>query len=96
MSYSEVRQSVDELRDVESSPAVSMGQWLERSGETERFRRLSIYEERGRTREAARVLWMNGEALAIWRAMGRPAEARSERHRPPRGALLAFGVPYTE
>lgn len=96
MNYVTLRQGVDAVRDPENAPAVSMGVYLVGIGEEERFRRISIYEERGTTREAVRLLYMNREALAVWRAMGRPGEAVGERHRPPRTALLCFGVPFSE
>ncbi len=96
MNYVTLRQGVEAVRDPENAPAVSMSVYLVALGEEERFRRISIYQERGATRDAVRLLYMNREALAVWRAMGRPGEAIGERHRPPRTALLSFGVPFSE
>ena len=96
MNYVTLEQGVEAVRDPENAPAVSMGVYLVQIGEEERFRRISIYQERGSTREAVRLLYMNREALAVWRAMGRPGQQVGERHRPPRTALLSFGVPFSE
>jgi hypothetical protein len=35
-------------------------------------------------------------ALTLWRAMGRTPTVLSEQHRPPKTAVLAFGVPFSE
>ncbi len=96
MNYTTLRQDAEAVRDPDNAPAVSMGTYLVGIGEENRFRRISIYQERGSTRDAVRLLYMNHEALAIWRAMGRPGEQIGERHRPPRTALLSFGVPFSE
>lgn len=96
MNYVTLRQGVEAVRDPENAPGVSMGVYLVGIGEEERFRRISIYQERGTTRDDVRLLYMNREALAVWRAMGRPGVEVGERHRPPRSALLCFGVPFSE
>lgn len=96
MHYTTLRQSAAELSDPASAPAVSMGDYLLTMGEERRLRRISIYQERGSSREEMRLLYMNEEALAVWRAMGGVGEAVGERHRPPRTALLSYGVPFSE
>ena len=95
-NYVVVRQGVEQLRDLDNAPWVSMPVYLERVGEMERFRRISVYQTRGKTAEEARVLYMNREALAVWRAMGKAAEVVGERKRPPIGSVIAFGVPFSE
>ncbi len=96
INYVVLRQDVVAVRDPENAPAVSMGVYLVGIGEEERFRRISVYQERGDSREAVRLLYMNREALGVWRAMGRPGIEVGQRHRPPRTALLSFGVPFSE
>lgn len=96
MNYLVVRQGVEDLRDLDNAPWVSMPMYLERMGEMERFRRISVYQRRGKTAEEARVLYMNREALEVWRAMGKSADVVGERHRPPIGSVIAFGVPFSE
>lgn len=70
--------------------------YLERAGELERFRRISVYQERGSTFEAIRTLYMNSEALEVWRRMGYEPVIVGTRHRPPTTATIAFGVPFSE
>ena len=96
MNYVTLRQGVEAVRDPGNAPAVSMGVYLVGIGEEERFRRISIYQERGSTRDEVRLLYMNREALGVWRAMARPGIEVGQRHRPPRTALLSFGVPFSE
>lgn len=94
-NYWVVRQGVDEVRDPEGAPAVSMGTYLVKTGQEDLFREISIYVERGATREEVRRLYMNAVAMRVWRDMGRVPEVMGRRHRPPKTALLAYGVPFS-
>lgn len=96
MNYVTVRQGVAELRDLDNAPWVSMPVYLEHVGEMDRFRRICVYQTRGKTAEEARLLYMNREALEVWQAMGKTAKVVGERHRPPIGSVIAFGVPFSE
>ncbi len=95
-NYWVVRQGVDEVRTPDGAPAVSMGAYLVETGQEDLFREISIYGERGETREEVRRLYMNAVAIRVWRDMGRVPEVVARRHRPPRTASLAYGVPFSE
>ncbi len=96
LNYSVVAQGVEEVRDTENSPAVSMGGYLLETGTERLLGKISVYSERGTSREEVRLLYMNAEALRVWRAMGKMARVVGMRHRPPKTALLAYGVPFSE
>ncbi len=96
MNYAVVEQSAEEIREPESSPPVCMQGYLAATGQERLLTVISIYSERGETREALRILYMNKEALRVWRAMGKTPRVVGERHRPPKSALLSFGVPFSE
>ena len=96
LHYTIIAQSEDEVRDVSNAPAVSMGLYLFESGQTQLLTILSIYSERGESRRQVRLLYMNEIALTIWMAMGKNPTVTGLLHRPPRSALLTFGVPYSE
>lgn len=96
MNYTIVAQDVDEVRDIENSPAVSMARFLNEHERMKLLPTISIYAERGSDRTQVRLLYMNAVALRIWKEMGqRPTEIGS-RHRPTRTAVLAFGMPFSE
>jgi hypothetical protein len=94
--YNIVAQSAEEMQDIQNAPAVSMGPYLIESGQTQLLTTISIYSERGECRERARMLYMNAVALRIWKAMGKQSNLIGAQHRPPRTALLAYGVPFSE
>lgn len=96
INYMIFAQTLDDIRSVDNAPWVSMPVYLERAGELERLRRISIYQARGDTAEAIRLLYMNAEALELWRRMGHDVTIAGSRHRPPQDASLAFGVPFSE
>jgi len=96
LNYEIVAQSVEEVQDTENAPAVSMGPYLIESGQTPLLATISIYSQRGESREQARLLYMNAVALGVWKAMGKRPSMIGSQHRPPRTALLAFGVPFSE
>lgn len=95
-NYTIVAQSRDELRIPENSPSITMWPYLLSSVQTSQLRQISVYAERGSSREEARLLYMNESALRIWREMGMAATVIGELHRPPRSACLCFGVPFSE
>ena len=86
-------QSVEEVQDTQNAPAVSMGPYLIESEQTQPSTTISIYSQHGESREQIRLLYMNAVALRVWKAMGRQPSLIGAQHRPPRNALLAFGVP---
>jgi hypothetical protein len=95
-TYGTIAQTASEVQDVQNSPAISMGPYLIISGQTALLRSISIYSERGKSREQVRLLYMNAVALGVWRAMGRRAHIIDVQKRPPRAAQLAYGVPFNE
>jgi hypothetical protein len=94
--YETIAQTAHELRDTENSPAISMTPHLIVSGQMALLRSISIYSERGGTPEQVRLLYMNQTALSVWRSMGKSPNAIGSQKRPPRTALLAYGVPFSE
>jgi hypothetical protein len=95
-NYTVVAQGFDELQSPQSAPAVSMAQFLTEQNTMELVRTISIYAERGTTREQLRLLYMNETALNIWKKMGRKPTEIGTQHRPPATAVLAFGMPFSE
>jgi hypothetical protein len=95
-NYTVIAQSTAEIQDIQNSPSVSMGPYLIDSEQTRLLTTLSIYSLRGDRREQARLLYMNATALRIWKDMGRQPTPIGSQHRPPRDALLSFGVPFSE
>lgn len=95
-NYTLVAQSRDEMLVPENSPSISMWPYLLQSAQTARLNRISIYAERGTSREQSRILYMNADALRVWREMGMLAIVIGESHRPSRNAMLCFGMPFSE
>ena len=96
LNYEVVAQSVEEVQDIQNAPAVSMGPYLIDSKQTQLLTTISIYAQRGEVREQVRLLYMNAVALHIWKAMGKQPNLIGAQHRPPKTALLTFGVPFSE
>ena len=96
LNYHVIVQDADEVRDLGNAPAISMGQSLTDTEQTRLLTTLSIYSERGATREQLRLLYMNEVALSLWVAMGKSPTVIAMRHRPPKTALLTLGVPFSE
>ena len=96
LNYEIVAQSAEEVQDTQNAPAVSMGPYLIESGQTRLLTTISIYSERGESREQVRLLYMNAVALRVWKAMGKKPTLIGAQHRPSRTSLLAFGVPFSE
>ena len=83
LNYQIVAQSADDVQDTENAPAVSMAPHLLKSGHIE-------------SREQMRLLYMNAAAIQVWEEMGKMPRIIGAQFRPPRTALLTFGVPYSE
>jgi hypothetical protein len=96
LNYEIVAQGADEVQDIQNAPAVSMGRYLADSGQTRLLTKISIYSSRGESREQIRLLYMNAVALLIWKTMGKRPNLIGAQHRPPRSALLTFGIPFSE
>jgi hypothetical protein len=96
LNYTIVAQSVEEVQDIQNAPAICMGPYLIDSGQVQLLTTISIYAQRGEAREQVRLLYMNAVALGIWKAMGKQPSLIGAQHRPPKTALLAFGVPFSE
>lgn len=95
-NYWVVRQGLEEVRDPENSPAVSMQAYLVETRQEDLFREVSVYLQRGASREEVRILYMNALAIRIWRDMGKAPDVVGRRQRPPQDAVLGFGVPFSE
>jgi hypothetical protein len=96
LNYEIVAQSAEEVQDTQNAPSVSMGPYLIESGQTQLLTTISIYSERGESREQVRLLYMNTVALRVWKAMGKKPRLIGAQHRPSRTSLLSFGVPFSE
>ena len=94
--YSIVSQSRDDLRSPGSSPSISMWPYLLASAQTQRLNEISIYAEHGTTAEKIRLLYFNDLALTIWGKMNHRTQVMGRLYRPPRGAVLLFGMPFSE
>lgn len=96
LNYEIVAQSAEEVQDIQNAPAISMGQYLIESEQVKLLTTISIYTQQGESRDQVRSLYMNSTALLIWKAMGKQPKLIGFLHRPPKTALLAFGVPFSE
>ena len=94
--YSILSQSREDLRDPENSPSISMWPYLLASSQTERLNQISVYTERGTTVEKIRFLYLNDAALALWAEMHHTTQVMGRLYRPPRSAVLSFGMPFSE
>lgn len=94
--YSILSQSREDLRSLGNSPSISMWPYLLASTQTQRLNEISIYTEHGTTPEKIRFLYFNDLALTIWREMGHRTQVMGRLYRPPRGALLLFGMPFSQ
>jgi hypothetical protein len=95
-NYTIISQSKTEVMVPQNSPSISMWPYLVHSSQTGRLRGISVYAERGKSREQIRILYMNREGLALWHEMGMPGLVIGESHRPSHCAVLSFGVPFSE
>ena len=96
LNYDVVCQSAEEVQDTRNAPAISMGAYLEKSGQSRLLTAISIYSQLGTSRDQIRLLYMNAVALFIWQTMGKCPKLIGAQHRPPKSALLVFGIPFSE
>jgi hypothetical protein len=96
LNYSVIAQSAEDLQDMQNAPAISMGPYLIQSDQVKLLTTISIYSQRGESRDQVRLLYMNTVALRLWEAMGNKPRIVAALHRPPKTALLNFGVPFSE
>lgn len=96
MRYNVLSQSSDDLRDPSNSPSVSMWPYLLASAQTQRLNEISIYTEKGTTADKMRFLYLNDVALSLWAEMKKDTQILGRLHRPPRGAVLSFGMPFAD
>lgn len=96
LNYEIVAQSAEEVQDIRNAPPFSIGPYLIESGQTLLLTTISIYSERGANRDQVRLLYMNAAAVRIRGAMGRNPARIGAQHRPPRTALLMYGVPFSD
>ena len=93
--YSILAQSCHELGDPENAPSMSMWPYLLRSAQTQLLNQISIYSEHGVTPGQVHFLYMNACALTVWGEMRKRVKVLGQLHRPPRGAVLSFGMPFS-
>lgn len=93
--YHIIAQTVQDVQDIENAPAISMEAYLQKSGQIELMRIVSVYSLRGDSREQIRLLYMNAAAIRVWRQMGKAPTIIGSQNRPPQAALLALGVPFS-
>lgn len=94
LNYTIVAQSAEDVQNTENAPAVSMGPYLLKSGQTCLLGKISIYSLRGESREQIRLLYMNAAAIRVWEQMGKAPRIIGAQTRPPHTSLLTFGVPF--
>jgi hypothetical protein len=94
--YSILSQSLQDLVNPGNSPAISMWPYLLASAQTQRLNEISIYTEKGTTSDKVRFLYLNDFALHIWGEMDKSIQVMGRLHRPPRGAVLSFGMPFSD
>lgn len=92
--YTVIAQNRDEVMVPDNSPSHSMWPYLVISSQTGRRKTISVYAHRGTSRDKARLLYLNTEALAVWVEMGMAGAVIGEVHRPPWNAALSFGIPF--
>ena len=85
-----------DVQNIENAPAVCMGPYLLKSGQTSLLRTISIYSLRGQSREQMRILYMNETAMRVWKEMGKAPKIVGALVRPPHTALHIFGVPFSK
>jgi len=94
--YTIIGQSRDEIMFPDNSPSISMWPYMMNSAKTRRLNSISVYTDRGTSRDQARLLYMNPAALRLWREMGMTIAIVGETNRPPRTATLSFGMPFAD
>lgn len=96
LNYTIVAQDAEEVRNIQSAPAISMARSLTEHEQMRLLPTISIYAERGCDRTQVRLLYMNAVALRLWKQMGMQPREIGSRHRPTRISVLVFGIPFSE
>jgi len=96
MSYHILSLTAAEVGDLGNAPAVAITPYLLETEQTPLLRVISIYAQKGDSRDRFRFLYMNAPALALWNEMGKVANVIGQAKRPPLSAALIFGVPFSE
>jgi hypothetical protein len=96
LNYHIVAQNADDVQNIENAPAVSMVPYLLQSGQISLLSKISVYSVRGESREQLRLLYMNAVSIQVWEEMGKAPKIVGAQFRPPRAALLTFGVPFSK
>ncbi|MEZ2347087.1 hypothetical protein [Terriglobus sp. RCC_193] len=94
--YAILSQSRLELDNPDNTPAISMWPYLIASAQTQRLNEISIYTEKGTSADKLRFLYLNDFALCIWNEMDKHIQVMGRLHRPPRCAVLSFGMPFSD
>jgi len=94
--YEIVAQNAEDVQNTQNAPAVSMGPYLDKSGQNSLLTTISIYSLRGESREQLRLLYMNAAAIQVWKEMGQAPKIIGAQVRPPSTAILTFGVPFSK
>jgi hypothetical protein len=95
LNYRIIAQSESEVRDIQNAPAISMSYFITQSDQTKLLATLSIYSQRGETRDQVRLLYMNDVAFSIWKAMGKEPRLSAhniDHHRRPFSRLASRSV----
>jgi hypothetical protein len=74
MSYHVLSQTAAEVAELGNVAAVAIGQYVLKTEQTRLLRVISIYAQRGNSREEFRFLYMNAPALALWKEMGKDGQ----------------------
>ena len=87
MNYTVVSQDVDEVRDTQNAPAVSMAQFLVERDQMALLPTIQYLCGAGIDPSNARMLYMNAAALRMWKEMGMHPTEIGKQRRPARTAL---------
>lgn len=90
--YTIIAQDLDQVRDVEHAPDVTMAPFLQACGRTDLVRGMSVYSRVGYDRKHMRLLYMNRQALSVWITMDMRPRVIGTQYRPPHSAVLIFGT----
>ena len=96
MGYQILSLTATEIADLGNAPAIAIAPYLLETKQPRLLRVISIYSQRGDSRDQFRLLYMNASALALWKEMGKVAKVIGRAKRPPASAELVFGVPFSE
>jgi hypothetical protein len=93
-NYTIIAQDLEQVRDAENSPEVSMEPFLQACSRMDLVGGMSVYSRVGYDRKHMRLLYMNRQALSVWITMGMRPRVVGTQHRPPHTAVLIFGIAF--